>query len=171
MPNRPLILRAASIVEPLQLLVDGYPDRGHKLNSRIGGEPLEDGRFVTDHVVATPIVLALTGIVSDLPGIQRPAAAWQAIENLYKRSQTVTAITEWQTYPEMVIGKCEGTPVGRGLRFEMELREILRVGVPGRPLIPPAALTGLAAFRAGEVTRGRIALDPVEDIALALGLS
>ena len=52
--------------------IDGFPTETHILSSRFGGEPLEDGRTVTDHVVAEPAAIELTGIVSDLSGAQRP---------------------------------------------------------------------------------------------------
>ena len=61
MPNTPLIIRALTAVEGLVLVVDGYPHHQHKLSTRMGGEPLEDGREVTDHVVAAPTTVVLTG--------------------------------------------------------------------------------------------------------------
>ena len=166
MPNSPLILRARSLVEPLALLVDGYPDRRHKLTSRTGSEPLEDGREATDHNVAQPVVLQLTGSVTDLNGGQRPTAAWQAIERLWRDSEPVRVITEWQTYPEMIIGRCEGIPTGRGLRFEMEMREIIRVRSGFAFEVPPTAQTGVAENRSAEVVRGRVPLSPNRPLAL-----
>ena len=102
MPNSPFIIRARSLTEPLALVVDGYPDRAHKLASRTGGEPLEDGREAVDHTVATPQKLDLTGSVSDLNGGFRPMEAWKAIVALWKTSEPVRVITEWDTYPEMI---------------------------------------------------------------------
>ena len=159
MPNRPLILRAASVVEPLRLLVDGYPDHRHRLTTRIGGEPLEDGRDVVDHAVAAPKDLVLTGIVSDFNGTQRPRAAWRAIEDLHARAEPVRVTTEWQTYDEMIIRRCEGVAAGRGLRFEMELEEVIRVSDATAPSTPAAALAGSAANRSGELSRGRVQLE------------
>ena len=158
MPNSPLIMRARSLVEDLRFFVDGYPDHKHKMQSRIGGEPLEDGRQVTDHVVAVPETLVLTGSVSDMTGGDRPANAFQAIQRLHRSSEAVRVITEWATYPEMVIARCEPIAAGRGMRFEMELREILRVSAATTPNVPASALTGTAAGRSGEVSRGRVPL-------------
>ena len=161
MPNTPVILRARSLVAPLALLVDGYPDRRHKLTSRTGSEPLEDGREATDHNVANPAVLQLTGSVSDLGGDQRPTAAWRAIVKIWKASEPVRVITEWETYPEMIIGRCEGIPIGRGLRFEMEMREIIRVHTGFAFEVPSTAQAGVANNRSAESTRGRVSLQRV----------
>ena len=188
MPNSPVIIRALTAVQGLSLLVDGYPDRAHKLQSRIGGEPLEDGREVTDHVVAEPKMLDLTGSVSDFGGAQRPIEAWQAIEELWQSSEPVRVVTEWQTYDEMVIHRCQGTPVGRGLRFQMELRQILRAGpIAGLTPqvstagaaqfadalnfpVPAAAQTGIALGRSSLVARGRVPLGSFGGPASGVGV-
>lgn len=158
MPNTPLIIRAQSAIQGLVLLVDGYPDHQHRLATRIGGEPLEDGRDVTDHVVAAPESVTLTGIVSDFGGSQRPVAAWQEIERLHKASESLVLVTEWGIYNEMVIQRCDARPVGRSLEFTMELREILRVSTSTQPSVPPTAMRGLASGRSGTVARGRVGL-------------
>ena len=158
MPNVPIILRAATAVEGLALLVDGYPARTHRVASRSGGEPLEDGREVTDHLVAAPRELSLTGIVSDLAGSQRPAEAWAAIEKINQDSEPVRVITEWGTYSDMIIDQCEGTASGRGMRFTMDVKEILRVSSATGPAVPTFAQRGPARFRSGEIARGRLVL-------------
>ena len=160
MPNRPLIIRAQSAVAGLVLFVDGFPDHRHRLSSRIGGEPLEDGAEVTDHVIAAPETLSLTGTVSDMGGSQRPQAAWEAIQRIHKASETVRVITEWAIYPEMVIASCDGQPDGRGMTFTMELRDILRVSsaTTAASAVPPSAQAGTALGRSAEVSRGRVGL-------------
>ena len=160
MPNTPLIISAATIVEPLRFSVDGYPTHTHKLSTKTGSEPLEDGRDVTDHVVAAPKVLALTGSVSDMRHGLRPRVAWQLIEHLHAQSEPVHVTTEWGVYPEMVITSCQAQPAGRGLTFDMELTEILRVSTTERPSVPLLALFGLALFRSGNVSRGRVQTVP-----------
>ena len=158
MPNSPLIIRALTAVQGLTFFVDGFPDRQHKLSSRIGDEPLEDGRSAVDHVVKAPTSVVLTGIVSDFRGTARVEAAWKAIEELHAKEEPVRVVTEWQVYDEMVIKRCDGVPVGRGLRFELELRQILRVSGSTGPAVPAAAQSGVASARAGEVSRGRVPL-------------
>ena len=95
MPNQPIIVRAMSIVAGLSLFVDGYLSHEHELTTRTGGEPLEDGREVTDHVVAAPQKVILTGQASDMRGGSRAKDAWQAIEELHKAAEPVRVITEW----------------------------------------------------------------------------
>ena len=168
MPNSPLIIRAASLVQGLTLFVDGYPNHVHKITTRIGGEPLEDGRDVTDHVVAAPEDVVLTGSVSDMVGGQRAKRAWQAIEELHAKSEPVRVITEWGIYPEMVIARCEAQPAGRGMTFELTVREILRVSAATGPSVPPTAQSGNAAGRSGQVARGRQQLSPAASIGAIL---
>ena len=164
MPNQPIIVRAMSIVAGLALQVDGYLSHEHELTTRTGGEPLEDGREVTDHVVAAPQKVILTGQASDMRGGSRAKDAWQAIEELHKAAEPVRVITEWGSYNEMVIARCKGQSVGRGLRFEMELREILRVGSAMGGGTPGSAMAGNAAGRSGEVSRGRVPVGSIFDV-------
>ena len=158
MPNVPLIIRAASLVEGLAFTVDGFQSHQHKLTTITGGEPLEDGREVTDHAVARPTQLVLAGTVSNLGGGGRPTAAYKSIASIHEKSEPVRVITEWATYPEMLITRCEPISSGLGMRFEMELTEILRVPLAAGPTVPSGAMTGSAAGRSGEVSRGRVPL-------------
>ena len=80
---------------PFPVQVDGYLSHEHELTTRTGGEPLEDGREVTDHVVAAPQKVILTGQASDMRGGSRAKDAWQAIEELHKAAEPVRVITEW----------------------------------------------------------------------------
>ena len=107
-------------------------------------------------MVAEPEVLTLTGSVSDMRGGQRTEAAFQAIQRLHKASEPVRVITEWATYPEMVISRVDPQPSGRGMTFTMELSEILRVSSGTGPSTPSTALRGAAASRTGTVQRGRV---------------
>ena len=68
------------------------------------------------------------------------------------------------SYNEMVIARCKGVSVGRGLRFEMELREILRVGSAMGGGTPGSAMAGNAAGRSGEVSRGRVPVESIVDV-------
>lgn len=179
MPNQPLILRAATKVEKrlerggviedpggvltdtryiIVYIADGFPERRHKLTTRMGGEPLEDGREVTDHVRAAPASITLQGSVSDMHGGQLTTVAWQAIKALHKASEPVRVTTEWDTIAEMVIASAEAFTVGRGLEFEMELREIIRVSTTGVPSTPPEYQSGNATGRSGLTSRGRATL-------------
>ena len=124
-----IIPEAATRIEPLVGLVDGYPDDTHRTRTRTGNEPLEDGREISDHAVALEEELTLEGWVSDFQGPHQPEDAWAAIRKLSKETAVVEVITELGTYPEMIIRMAEANRIGRGIRFRMELKEILRVDV------------------------------------------
>ena len=158
MANRPIIIRALTAVEGLVLYVDGFPNQQPKLTTRTGEEPLEDGRQVTDHAVAQAPVVVLTGSVSDIPGARRPTRAFERIFAMWQGVEPVRVVTEWHTYDEMLITRFEPRPTGRGMRFEMEVREVLRVRTTVEPDTPSSALSGPAVGRTGEVTRGRLPL-------------
>ena len=99
-------------------------------------------------------------------GGDRPRDAWAAILELHRDSEPVRVTTEWAIYPEMVISRCEAHDAGRGMRFEMELSEILRVSAAMGPVVPSAAMTGNAAGRSGQVSRGRVPLETVQQEVL-----
>ena len=159
MPNRALIVSAATTISVLARFVDGYPEATHKLETTTGGEPLEDGRRVTDHAVARQDRLTLTGWVSDFNGGDRPRAAWEEIRRLHKSVQTVRVVTEWGTYREMLIRRAEAPQNTRGMQFTLELEELIRVGVVDSEL-PASQVSGPASGRSGEINRGRVPLPP-----------
>ena len=158
-PNIALIPGSETRIQPLIAVVDGFPHATHKLETSTGGEPLENGRQVTDHAVARQAKLTLTGWVSDFKGAGRPRAAWEAIQRLHDSLTPIRVVTEWGTYPEMLIRRAEAPQRTRGMRFILELEELLRVGIIDTEL-PPEDLSGPAANRSGEVQRGRVALPP-----------
>ena len=146
-----IIPEAATRIEPLVGLVDGYPDDTHRTRTRTGNEPLEDGREISDHAVALEEELTLEGWVSDFQGPHQPEDAWAAIRKLSKETAVVEVITELGTYPEMIIRMAEANRIGRGMRFRMELKEILRVNVDIGPF-------GMVIPLPRAVARGRVDL-------------
>ena len=158
MPNVALIPRAETRIEPLTAVVDGYPDALHRLETATGGEPLEDGRQITDHAVALEDRVTLTGWVSDFGGADRPANAWDAIRRLHRELEPVDLTTELGIYKEMLIKRVETHHTARGIRFTLTMQQILRVGVTESTLPPDAVADGPAEGRAGEIERGRVAL-------------
>ena len=148
MPNAAYIMRADTMIAELTGVVDGWPQRQHELTSIIGGEPLEDGRETTDHVVAAQGRLKLTGRVNN------PDGTWEAIKDLHKKEEPFTVITEWETIDEVIIERVRADTVGRSMLIEMELKEILRVPPPSTGGSPPAsAMGGSASHRAGAQLR------------------
>ena len=157
MPNMALIPEAATQILPLLLLVDGYTDAIHKLETIVGGEPIEDGRFATDHVIAKQAQFAVTGWVSDFNGGNRPLEAKAEIQRLHKAGSVMAVLSEWGNYPEMYIWRFEAPQTHRGMRFTLELQELIRVGINDNEL-PASQLSGPAVGRSGEVQRGRVQL-------------
>ena len=129
MPNVSLIPGAATEIEPLAAVVDGYPELTHKLETTTGGAPLEDGTDVTDHAVARQDQLVLTGWVSDFSGGDRPRDAWDVVRRLQKAKIPFAVSTEWGYYPEMIIRSAEAPQTSRGMRFTLVLEEVIRVGI------------------------------------------
>ena len=168
MPPSPVILAAANVgVDPLLMLVDGWPNITPKLETRIGREPIDSGASVTDHAVADPPILNMLGIVSDLEGTDRVAEAWQTVYQLHQEVTVVRVVTEWGIYEEMLIERAEGRQVGRGLELELVLRQVLRVEA-ARVLQPvpaaPRATTPLPqAFGSADLARS-LAADADFDI-------
>ena len=160
MVNVALIPNSATEIAVLDAFVDGYPEATHKLEIVTGGEPLEDGRSVTDHAVARQERLELMGWVSDINmGADRPAAAWARLRELHSAETIFSVVTEWGTYPEMIIIRAEAEQRTRGMQFKLELEQIIRVGIRDNDL-PESQLSGPAEGRSGEQRRGRTNLEP-----------
>lgn len=160
MVNVALIPNSATEIAVLDAFVDGYPEATHRLEIVTGGEPLEDGRNVTDHAVARQEKLVLLGWVSDINfGADRPAAAWARLRELHNAETIFAVVTEWGEYPEMIITRAEAAQRTRGMQFTLELEQIIRVGITDNDL-PAEQLSGPAEGRSGEVTRGRNNLEP-----------
>lgn len=163
MANRPVILSAATYIEGLVLLIDGFPSERHVVSTRVGSESIEEGTRISDHVTPMPALLKLTGIVSDLGGAQRPTNAWQEIRRIHRAGLPVRVITEWGIYPRMVIERCEAHTAARGMRFDMDLREILIVAAPPPPLINEApGIINEALRYLGRPTSPTAAASPIE---------
>lgn len=156
MPNRALITTAAVQIEILTDVIDGFPSGSHRLRTNVGGEPLADGREVTDHAVAAPAELSLECWVSNFDGGQRPADAWQELQRLQKAAEPVSISTEWYFYREMLLISAEA-PLARGLKGSLKFREIIRVGILDTDLRAGTTF-GPAAGRSAELDRGRVDL-------------
>ena len=138
MPNAIIIPTiAAPDVPPLKAVVD------------------ESGAETTND--STPV--RLTGRLSDWSSAdgRTPDQIWDEVRRLAREREPVRLITTEVSYPEMLISDASH----RGMRFTLELVSINRVGMTDADL-PPENVSGPAAHRTGEVTRGRVVLPPVE---------
>ena len=157
MPNLALIPEASARIPPLAGVIDGYPRVGHRLTTNIGSEPLEDGREVTDHVVALQEVVTLTAWISNFQGGGRSFDAWQVIRRIWDESITFQLITEMGTLPEVVIEDADAEEETGGATVTLKVRHIRRARVEDQTLAA-GTTSGTAVGRAGEVARGRVVL-------------
>ena len=70
----------------------------------------------------------------------------------------MAVLSEWGNYPEMYIWRFEAPQTHRGMRFTLELQELIRVGINDIGELPASQLSGPAVGRSGEVQRGRVQL-------------
>ena len=167
MPNTALVPKNATRIPVLVDVIDGFPEEVHRLVVDTGNSPLEDGAIITDHAVARAEQLSLTAIVSDQPGpriggAQRGASrAEQAISELrriHRETEPIDVISPFGVYREMVLVRMTAPRRGNGLEIQLELEQVIRVGVVDTDVGPDVA--GPAEERTSEVTRGRVSTTP-----------
>ena len=142
--------------------VHGWPETAHEFGLKTGGEPLEDGRDITDHAVPEQDRLRITGIVSNFDGTDRVRAAVEDIRRNNKERAIYRVITEWGEYEEMLMVRASASYWGRGARIECEMQEILRVSVGTTPELTSETASGPANDRTEEVNRGKAPLGDTE---------
>lgn len=159
MPNTAIIRTAQTRIPDLESVIDGIPETTHVVELEKSDEPLEDGTSITDHAVTLPTRLKLVGWCSNMHGVH-PSQTWQRLRQIAQAKVPVSVFTEQGVYHNMLFEKCEGFPEGRGLRIQMNLVEIIRVGDPQVEL-PVGSTSGPATERPGSLDRGRIPLLPL----------
>ncbi len=144
MPNAALIAGKQTVIQGLEGGYDAFSDTSHRLQTRTGTAPLESGAQITDHAVAQPIELTLSGVVSDLTvnGQGRAREAWGTILKNWKEVETFSVVTPWVVYPQMIIQELTAPESGFGFNFTLKLVEIQLVGqddvVPSFQALAPA---------------------------------
>ena len=168
MANRALIAGAGTIIDGLIMDVGPQPvgvvGRTHRLQTRFGGEQLEDGRVAIDIAEAEPKVLRLECIASDFLGAASVAQVQQQLETMQASTATFRVNTEWGVYPEMALASADAATLGRGMRLTLEVREIQRVSQAQAGGVPVAARAGEAVNRGSQVDRGLVHLPAVPHI-------
>ena len=163
MPNVALIPHLATRIDELTAVLDGVQNTTHRLQTRTGTAPQEDGARITDHAVAQPPSLTLVVYVSNRTGTagERPADAWETLRRLHREVTPMTVLTPWGTYTDMLLKRATGQQQGLGLRARLELEQIVRVGLNRDAIVTPTAF-GPATERTQEVARGRVAPQVLE---------
>ena len=115
-------------------IIDGFLSTQQQVSVDATSVPIESGARIVDHVAVKPVEITVQGQVSDLEGDGRAAGFWAVLQRQLKDADPVEVITSWQTYPEMIITQVSSQEHGRGgMRFTMQLREILRISLDTNP--------------------------------------
>ena len=154
----------------LTAVVDGFPERSHKLANSTSTSPIEIGARLSDHSVSIPEEVILTGLVSDLnvDGVNRAANAWERIREISRENEPIELTTSWGFYSEMLITEVTADERGAGMRFIMKVKEILRVGVSENTL-ESNFTSGPAEERSSNVERGLVASRQMDESQLLSG--
>lgn len=149
-------------IEPLAGVVDGYTHIEHEVSAQPTQYPVESGFIASDHAVSQPRRVKMTGWASDLTNGRKNSAprAWRAITDLCAARSLVRLVTPMMAYDSMLIEKAKApvdVSVGRALRFEIELSEILGVNVS-----VTAATTTPTSDRLSERQRGTVEGVPLQ---------
>ena len=168
MPNAALIAGRQTVIEGLEGGYDAFSDTSHKLRTRTGSAPLERGTSVTDHAVAEPIEVTLSGVVSDLTmnGEGRAREAWTTILKNWKEVNTFRVVTPFVVYPEMIIAEIDAPEAGFGFNFTLKMVEIQIVGREEQ--VPSFQALAPAKDRQPASTLGTVANVGESDIAMAV---
>lgn len=120
----------------------------HERDARVTEHPVESGAMVSDHIILSPERLVLQGFVTDAgvavlssdPG--RTQGAFDTLETAWKARQTVSVVTGYKTYHDMVITRLV-MPYNRpnSMQFTIELQHVTIVS---------AATTQLAQTTGGD---------------------
>lgn len=153
-----IIPDASPSIAPIDMLITGWSSPIHTIESQAGTERLEDGAVITDHVVAMPDKLTMTGWVSNLSQDgNAPAEAWEGIRELQRKEDVFKVVTEWAVYDEMFIIGATTTQTGRGMKFTIDLQQVVRVGLQQGSTRPTR--TGPPIETSGpEVDQGKVSL-------------
>ena len=159
MPNIAIFPERTVNIPALSLWVDGYPDYLHKLKGQLSSSPLETGAVVNDHATALPAEMELIGWVADDyhrgEGWSPARAAWRGLRRLNRESIAVSVVTPWDTFDEMIITELNAEQRGQGMRFDLRLSEVQRVGTALSALTNDT-VTGPGTGRTSVVERGYV---------------
>ena len=138
-----LRLRGGAVVPELTIFVDDYTSERHRQPLEHSEYPVESGALITDHLVARPLELELTGIVSDAlrarhtegstPLEVRGSAAWQRIRDLAHETRPLAEVfTGAGTYRNLALVDAEArvrSDTGKTLEFTLRFREVQEVEI------------------------------------------
>ena len=112
--------------------LDATLSEDHSYLARATQFPLENGSFVSDHVVVEPIRLNIRGIVSDTPinllsDFNRSIDNFNRLTRLFETKSIISVITGIRVYRNMVMTSLRvprDVESGQSLTFEIDLQEM-----------------------------------------------
>lgn len=105
----------------------------HSYTSKATQFPIENGEFISDHVIKDPITLSLSGIVSDSPLsilalFNRSQDAFTRLVRIYDLKEKITVVTGLKIYENMIMTALKiprNLETGESLNFNMEFQQII----------------------------------------------
>lgn len=114
------------------IFLDAVISEDHNYNSRVTNYPIEDGTFVSDHIINEPERLEIEGIVSDTPinifsFFNRSIDSFNRLVRINQTKQVITVVTGIKVYTDMVITSLivpRTFQSGQSLRFNIQLQKL-----------------------------------------------
>lgn len=115
----------------------------HKFSSRITYFPVESGPIVSDHIINQPVVIILSGLVTDTPlnilaQFNRSVSAFDALVAIHENRQVVDVVTGIKIYRNMAITSLDvprTIKTGQSLTFNIQLQRIIFDDTVSRSLV------------------------------------
>lgn len=115
------------------VFLDAVLSEDHSYNNRVTNFPVEDGTFVSDHVITEPLTVRISGVVSDTPlnifsGFNRSVDSFNRLVRLVENKEIITVVTGIKVYTSMVITSLNvprAVESGQSLTFNIELQKLI----------------------------------------------
>lgn len=126
-----------------EIPLDASVSESHVYQALVTTNPVEQGSDITDNVSINPIVLTMTGFITDTPvkifqGIQQllsstsgsgtiSKSAHNDLVFLFEKKQPFTVVTGLKTYSNMILRRLSfprSADTGQSIRFEAELIQV-----------------------------------------------
>lgn len=115
------------------VFLDAVVQEDHSYNNRVSNFPIEDGTFISDHVITEPLTVRISGIVSDTPlnifaGFNRSVDSFNRLVRIVENKEIITVVTGIKVYTQMVITSLNvprNIETGQSLTFNIELQKLI----------------------------------------------
>lgn len=160
------------------IVIDLFETEVHTRTSEVTQYPIESGSTITDHIVNDPIIISVSGIVSDIPtnilgalagiGESRANNANEAMNKLIDDKSIVTLVTGLKVYQNMVITNFDvdrSVNTGKTLTFSATLQqvEIVLTELVDVPAIGDLENQAKPVADAGSTVSGQTAVTEIKD--------